>query len=436
MPRSSFCLTVAALLVGLPALAQGTTKPDSKSNTEDSLDVQSFDRVWSLIKNSHWDPEVVGEGWTKAKEELRPKVVAASNSKEARAVIQDLIGSLKQSHFAVIPASAYKKMDAGKSNAEGYTGLVIREREGKLVVVQIAHGSAAASSEIRPGWVLDKVGKKTAAELLKVADAATKTGPMSRATMIGLLAKRGLSGDVGETAKLELTDLDGKERTIELKLTKTPGNTVRAGNMPAIHVVIDSKELPGDVGYFAFSAFFDPTNLMQSFDKRLKESQGGLIIDLRGNVGGLMLLPTAIGSRLSGKPAKLGVVKMKSTSMKMALNPWRNPYDKPVAVLIDECSISCAEVLSGGLKDLKLARVFGSTTAGLVLPSTFEKLPNGDGIQYAFADYTSESGKTLEGNGVAPDEQVALTTEAFKKHADPVLARALEWVKSETSKSN
>ncbi len=436
MPGFRLLLTLGALLLtATPGVTQEKKDPVAGEASGNSLDVQSFDRVWSLIKERHWDPEVVGESWTKAREELRPQVVAAKDRNAARLVIKQLIDRLEQSHFAVIPATAYKAMDEGKLHAKGHTGLVIRERDGKLIVAQIEPDSATAASEIRPGWVLTGVGKRDADDLLKVAEEATKTGPMSRATLVGLLCKRALGGDVGQAVQLKLLDLNGKEHDVELKLTKTPGTTVRAGNMPTIHVVVDSRELPGNVGYFGFSAFFDPTNLVREFDKRLKKSSGGLIIDLRGNVGGLMILPTALGSRLTGKPAKLGVVKMKNANFKMALNPWRKPYDKPVAVLIDECSISCAEILSGGLKDLKLARVFGTTTAGLALPSAFEKLPNGDGVQYAFADYTSESGKTLEGNGVTPDEEIALTTEAFKQQSDPVLARALEWLNSEISKS-
>ena len=50
------------------------------------------------------------------------------------------------------------------------------------------------------------------------------------------------------------------------------------------------------------------------------------------------------------------------------------------------------------MKDVKRARIFGTRTAGAALPSVISKLPNGDGFQYAIANYISEGGKPLEGN--------------------------------------
>jgi carboxyl-terminal processing protease len=58
-----------------------------------------------------------------------------------------------------------------------------------------------------------------------------------------------------------------------------------------------------------------------------------------------------------------------------------------------------------------------------------EKLPNGDGFQYAVANYVSEGGQPLEGIGVKPDVVVKLTREALLAGHDPVLDAALEWIR-------
>jgi carboxyl-terminal processing protease len=62
------------------------------------------------------------------------------------------------------------------------------------------------------------------------------------------------------------------------------------------------------------------------------------------------------------------------------------------------------------------------------LPSIIERLPNGDGFQYAFANYVSESGAALEGNGVEPDVEVIPTREALLAGRDPALEAAVEWI--------
>jgi carboxyl-terminal processing protease len=98
---------------------------------------------------------------------------------------------------------------------------------------------------------------------------------------------------------------------------------------------------------------------------------------------------------------------------------------------VDSNSASTSEIFAGGLKDLDRARVFGTRTAAAALPSMIERLPNGDGFQYAMANYISKGGKPLEGLGVVPDVEVKLTREALLAGHDPVIDAAVEWIKKQ-----
>jgi carboxyl-terminal processing protease len=60
-----------------------------------------------------------------------------------------------------------------------------------------------------------------------------------------------------------------------------------------------------------------------------------------------------------------------------------------------------------------------------------ERLPNGDGFQYAIANYISKGGKPLEGLGVVPDTEVRLTRKALLEGHDSVIDAALEWIKKQ-----
>jgi carboxyl-terminal processing protease len=100
-----------------------------------------------------------------------------------------------------------------------------------------------------------------------------------------------------------------------------------------------------------------------------------------------------------------------------------------VAVLVDGLSMSGSEVFAAALQDMGRARIFGSRTAGAVLGSTVERLPNGDRFQYAFSDYVSATGRRLEGHGVVPDIAVSLTRDALLKGSDPVIEAAVEWIR-------
>jgi carboxyl-terminal processing protease len=87
--------------------------------------------------------------------------------------------------------------------------------------------------------------------------------------------------------------------------------------------------------------------------------------------------------------------------------------------------------MAGGLKDLGRARLFGTPTAGAALPSVIERLPNGDGFQYAIANYVSKGGDTLEGGGVVPDVVIPHSRASLLK-GDAVLAAAIEWIKTQS----
>jgi carboxyl-terminal processing protease len=119
---------------------------------------------------------------------------------------------------------------------------------------------------------------------------------------------------------------------------------------------------------------------------------------------------------------------MRSVTLHFAVNPRLDVYTGPLAVLVDGSSASTSEILAAGLKDLGRARIFGERTAAAALPSLIEKLPNGDGFQYAIANYISEGGKPLEGIGVTPDVEVAPTRQALLAGHDPALDAALEWI--------
>jgi carboxyl-terminal processing protease len=132
---------------------------------------------------------------------------------------------------------------------------------------------------------------------------------------------------------------------------------------------------------------------------------------------------------------KLGTLFTRESSFKFALNPRAETFHGPLAILVDSLSASTSEILTGGLQDLKRARVFGARTAGAALPSVVVRLPNGDGFQYAMANYVSEGGKVLEGRGVRPDVEVPLRRQSLLKGEDAVLNAAVEWIHAQKKSS-
>ena len=124
---------------------------------------------------------------------------------------------------------------------------------------------------------------------------------------------------------------------------------------------------------------------------------------------------------------RLGSMYLRGQALKFFINPRVDAFTGKVAILVDGTSASTSEIFAGGLQDMHRARIFGTKTAAAALPSVITRLPNGDGFQYAVANYISEGGKALEGNGVTPDVEVKLTREGLLAGHDAVVDAAVAW---------
>jgi hypothetical protein len=87
--------------------------------------------------------------------------------------------------------------------------------------------------------------------------------------------------------------------------------------------------------------------------------------------------------------------------------------------------------MAAALQETKRARVVGTRTKGESLPAEYTTLPNGDVFLYAVMDFVTGEGKRLEGIGVAPDVEVALTQESLLEGRDLVLEAAVNWIDSQ-----
>ena len=127
----------------------------------------------------------------------------------------------------------------------------------------------------------------------------------------------------------------------------------------------------------------------------------GLIIDLRGNTGGL--LGNAIF--LADKFIKDGdIVKIVSRDSKVAesykANPAAKKLDKPVVILINGTSASASEIFSGAMTDYKRAVLVGETTFGKGMVQSVVPLPNKTGVNITIAKYLTPAGTDINEKGV------------------------------------
>jgi carboxyl-terminal processing protease len=435
---AAFALATAALLAACGGSRANQTAPPSPPATRAAPEppvrlpayVEAFDYVWRTIHDTHWDPAKVGPAWDQARAELRPEIARAKTPDEARAVLGKLLERLGQSHFGIIPGSVYQAVP-DQVASDGTPGLDVRTVNGRLTVVGVAPGSGAERARVRPGSILVRVRDRAVADLLG------ELGIDLAEPLLAIAVGRLLSGPIGSTIPVELDTGAATPTTVEIPLTRPRGKPAQFGHLPALYVDYQSRELARDAGLVRLSIFFDPTHVMAEFARDIAAFSGrkGLVLDLRGNPGGLGAMAMGMGGHLIDRQgASLGTMITRDSKLKFVLNPQPVRFTGKIAILVDELCMSTCEILAGGLQEIGRARVFGLRTPGAALPSQIERLPTGDGFQYAVANYVSASGTPLEGRGVVPDVTIPWDRKALLAGRDPALEAALAWIR-ETPRS-
>jgi carboxyl-terminal processing protease len=410
--------------------------PAALTPAQRQLSLQSFEYVWTAIRDKHWQTKPGGLDWQTIHDEFKPKIEAADSMDEVRAVMSQMLARLHQTHFGIVPADLYSNVDAS-GGGEATTGIDVRVIGAQVLVTSVEGGSSAAAQGVRPGWEILKIAGADLAPVVAEMN-ATYAGSTLRDLMLRRTMLARLDGGSSESIAVEFRDGANKRVVKTLVQASSKGDLVQFGYLSPMRVWITSSQIRGGrigggVGYVGFNAFLDPERLMNSFGEAVQSCQAcdGFIVDLRGNPGGIGIMAMGMAGWFISQPdQKLGTLYLRDSTLKFVVNPRLTTFSGPLAILVDGASASTSEIMAEGLKDLGRARIFGTHTAGAALPSLFEKLPDGDGFQYAIANYISEGGQPLEGLGVTPDVETPITREALLAGKDPALDAAVAWIES------
>src|SRR5690606_22137235 len=243
----------------------------------------------------HFDTTFNGVDWPGLRDELRPRAAAARTQDELRAVIGEMLGRLRQSHFGVIPAEqAAERKASADGGAAGDVGLELRLVGDDVVVFRVDEGSPAAEAGIRPGWVVRAVDDIDAASVVREQREHERTQTPGfysvEHRVVGRLSAR-LLGEPGTTCRVVFEDGDGQAAERELRRRPWPGQPVTLGNLPTfLGRVTAAPAHDGDglrVGVIRFNVWMAP--LAREIDDavdRFRDADG-IVLDLRGNPGGL-----------------------------------------------------------------------------------------------------------------------------------------------------
>jgi len=278
-------------------------------------------------------------------------------------------------------------------------GLSVTGIDGGLRVVRVFKGSPADRAGIEAGETIVSVDGHAIAGLDSNASTALIKGPEGTEVTVGVRSPKG-----GKTRRERLTRAQISLPVLSSKLETAQGEKL---------------------GYIHLAAFSEGAHeqLKRAVRKLQRRGARGLVLDLRGNGGGL--LEEAVLSASVFLPEGETVVSTESRSQGHALYKAKggNLPSLPIVVLIDGSTASAAEILAAALADDAGAKTAGTRSYGKGVFQQEIDLSNGGALKLTVGEYFTPDGTNLAGKGIEPDLKVRDVPGTAR---DEGLERALE----------
>ncbi len=161
-----------------------------------------------------------------------------------------------------------------------------------------------------------------------------------------------------------------------------------------------------------------------------------LILDLRGNTGGLLPNAIFIANLFIPEGNIVSIVGRNGYKYDIYAKDTEFGITKPTVVLVDSGSASASEILSGALKDYKKATLVGTKTYGKGMVQKIIPMPNETGLNLTIAKYLTPKGTDINKKGINPDIKVSFTVNDIKNHNDAQLQVAKNVLSKMLSQKN
>ena len=420
-------ITIALLTSSLAFVA--SAQPDS--GVEIDAGMASLDTVWQTVSEYHYDTTFGGVDWQEIHDRYYKTARTVRDDDSLIQLMNDMLLELKLSHYAVFRPE--KKADGGSQLiSAGSIGLGLRLFGEEAVISFLKPDFPAARAGLKPGYVITDINGVSVKQML--SDAAGSHIPhfserRKISDMCDVIYGRSF-GQPGDTVVIAYEDEAGTSLEATLLMQQRPGGTIIDEDFPTVYVDCNSARLADDIGYIYFSAVLPPADSF--FLAAIEELSDvrGLIIDIRGNPGGMHTVGETIASKLIGEKTVFSVFKYRDSTVEVLVEPNPPVFEGPIAILIDVMNASASERFSGCMQSVGRATIIGEQSPGSVGPSNFKQLPNGATFMYLIAQSLTPDGTVLEGHGVVPDITVPLDRKALSRDEDTQIARAVEFLKS------
>ncbi|HVF30510.1 MAG TPA: S41 family peptidase [Pyrinomonadaceae bacterium] len=431
--------------------------------------IDTFEKVWTTIHKSYFDPTFNNLNWTQIYQEFSPKARAAKSDRELHKLLNEMIARLQRSHLAIIPPEIYEAIETARTDAkqrerdrlarradrlaepekdeeeldafeiddplsEYGPGVELRLLDNKFVITRLQKDSAAGYAGLKTGYIIESINDVSMGMLLARVQVYSPVTKNLRRYLPHEIIDHFLNGEKDTHVKIGYRDEKDELKEVTVRRERIRSETVSISpNYPDTQLQFETVSLNDDVGLVRFDRF--ALRVVERFCDALGEfkTKKALIIDLRGNMGGTIGAVVALAGMLTESRIDLGTSIYRSGPEPLTARSKPRNFKGRIVVLVDDMSVSAAEMFSASLQDGKRAIIVGDRTAGETLPAIAVDLPTGARLMYPIANYKSASGKLLEGDGVAPDRLVPLDRKSLLDGRDPQLEAGLQTLKDDAA---
>ncbi len=247
---------------------------------------------------------------------------------------------------------------------------------------------------------------------LRVGDVLLSIGGSSLEGLSPSAASSLLRGELGDVLDVEVLGRDGLRRHHELVLSQLTDPSVRHADL------LDEER---GIGYIAVLGFSNETTRQfdQAFEELQRRGMRALILDLRGNRGGVLSAAVEIAQRFIHEGRITSTEGRGEPEYELARPELAKYVGLPLVVLVDRYSASASEVLAGALQDHRAAVLVGEPTYGKGMVQTISRYPQHSAIAKVTSSfYYTPAHRNLEAHyghgarvGLSPDVHIPISDE-------------------------
>ena len=361
-----------------------------------------FLETWNLVKKNYWDNELNEQNWSHWKKRYLSKI---KTEEDAYVAINSMLASLNDPYSKFLSSDEFREQNNSIDSKIYGIGINIASVSGKIYVVNVIKGAPADLGGVKPGDMILKINGNDVK-----GDNIFQTASY-------------IKGNLNSFVDLEILR-ENKRISKKIKRAEIKIKTV------------ESEIMDKEIGYIRIVSFISSEGPVEFIDAMNKvKDTNALILDLRGNTGGLFQNAVFVANMFLDEGKIVKVIGRGGHNSSYTAEEKEYTYDKPLIVLVDGESASASEIVSAALKDNGRAMIVGTKTFGKGVVQKVYDMPNNMGMNLTIARYLTPNGNDINKKGIEPNYFVEITKDDFEKNIDSQLNFAKNMLRNEIERS-